>query len=1097
MSVKKRESRERPKPQHYGRKNRLQQFLKIALPLLLLLLNATVRGQSALDGFDPNANGPVFVVVVQPDGKILLGGGFSTLSPNGGPAVTRNHIARLNADGTLDNAFDPNANGFVNAIALQADGKVLVGGSFNGLNSIGGQTRDFIARLDPTTGLADSFDVHANAPVNAIAVQADGRILVGGQFDFIGGTFRTIMARLDPTTGLADSFDPHPSAVVNSIVVQPDGKILAAGSFATIGGQTRNRLARLDASTGLADSFDPNPDDAVGPIAIQADGKILVGGHFHQIGGEARNLIARLDPMNGAADSFDPHAFHSNPGIGANVASIAIQADGKILAGGNFTGIGGQMRNYIARLDATTGLADSFNPSANDLVISIALQADGKILAGGIFFNIGGQTRNHIARLETDGRADQTVDLNIEGSNVYATAVQPDGKILIGGFFTSVLGVARNNIARLNTDGTLDMTFDPNATDGLVTSIAVQEDGKILAGGYFTSIGGVPRNYIARLDATTGLADSFDPNASDAVWAIAVQTDGGILAGGDFTSIGGVTRNYIARLDATSGLADSFSPNANNGLRSITVQADGRILVGGFFTNVGGHARNHIARLDPTTGLADSFDPNANDWVYSITVQPDGKTLAGGLFTSIGGQTRNYIARLDATTGAADSFDAQANGDVLSIAVQADGKILVGGTFFNIGGQTRNNIARLDATIGMADSFDPNAVGTVQSITVEADGKILAGGHFFAIDEHLRNLFARLSNDTSALQNLSVTRTALSWTRAGSSPQFMRVTFEYSTDNVNYTPLGNGTVAGSDWSLTGLNLPIRHNIYIRARGFRPSGSLNASQSLMESVRNAFLAPSTLGNISTRSRVHAGDNAMIGGFIITGTEPKTVIVRGIGPSLPVSGALADPVIELYGPGAGEFLASNDNWTTDPEHQHVIDSGLAPGNDLESALWRVVSPGAYTVIVRGTSDAAGIGLFEVYDVDQTVDSQLANISTRGFVESGDNAIIGGIITMGATPTSVLLRAIGPSLTNSGVSNALPDPTLELRDTNGNLIAANDNWRTDQEAEIIATTIPPSNDLESAILRDLAPGSYTAIVQGLNGAVGIAVVEAYGLN
>jgi hypothetical protein len=184
-------------------------------------------------------------------------------------------------------------------------------------------------------------------------------------------------------------------------------------------------------------------------------------------------------------------------------------------------------------------------------------------------------------------------------------------------------------------------------------------------------------------------------------------------------------------------------------------------------------------------------------------------------------------------------------------------------------------------------------------------------------------------------------------------------------------------------------------------------------------------------------------------------------------------------------------------TDPEHQHVIDSGLAPGNDLESALWRVVSPGAYTVIVRGANDATGVGLFEVYDVDQAADSKLANISTRGFVEAGDNAIIGGLITMGAVPTRVLLRAIGPSLTNFGVSNALPDPTLELRDANGDLIAANDNWRTDQEAEIIATTIPPSNDLESAILRDLAPGSYTAIVQGVNGATGTAVVEAYGLN
>jgi hypothetical protein len=236
--------------------------------------------------------------------------------------------------------------------------------------------------------------------------------------------------------------------------------------------------------------------------------------------------------------------------------------------------------------------------------------------------------------------------------------------------------------------------------------------------------------------------------------------------------------------------------------------------------------------------------------------------------------------------------------------------------------------------------------------------------------------------------------------------------------------------------------------------------------------------------------------MIGGFIISGTQPKTVIVRGIGPSLPVSGALADPVIEVHG-SSGELLATNDNWNDSLTRQQIIDSGLAPTNDLESALWGTINPGAYTVVVRGNNDGTGIGLFEVYDLDQTVDSKLGNISTRGFVETGDNVMIGGTIIVGNDPARVLLRAIGPSLTNFGVPNALQDPTLELHDGDGALIASNDNWRTDQEAEIIATGIPPSNDLEAAIVRDLAPGNYTAIVRGVNSATGIAVVEAYGLN
>ncbi len=493
--------------------------------LFLSLLTAVpVCGQSALDGFDPNANGNVNVVVVQPDGKILIGGDFTTLAPNGGVPVTRNRIARLNPDGTLDTAFNPSANDSVSAIAVQVDGKVLVGGQFNGTNSIGGQTRNRIARLDPITGLADSFDPNANFLVFSIAVQADGRVLAGGDFTTMGGQPRNHIARLTPDGTLDPTFNPNANGFVSAIAVQADGKILAGGDFSganSIGGQARNFIARLDPTTGLADSFNPNANLFVRTIAVQADGKILAGGYFNganSIGGQPRNRIARLDPTTGLADSFDPNANNI-------VRSIAVQADGKILASGFFASIGGQMRNFIARLDPTTGLADSFNPNASgSSVLSIAVQPDGKVLAVGVFTTFapnGGPavTRNHIARFETDSRLDQTLNLGIVGSVVHATAVQPDGKVLIGGLFSSVLGVSRNNIARLNTDGTLDTGFDPNA-NGRVYSIAVQTDGKILVGGYFNgpnSIGGQSRNRIARLDPATGLADSFDPNANQSL----------------------------------------------------------------------------------------------------------------------------------------------------------------------------------------------------------------------------------------------------------------------------------------------------------------------------------------------------------------------------------------------------------------------------------------------------------------------------------------------------------------------------------------------------------------------------------------------------
>jgi hypothetical protein len=299
--------------------------------------------------------------------------------------------------------------------------------------------------------------------------------------------------------------------------------------------------------------------------------------------------------------------------------------------------------------------------------------------------------------------------------------------------------------------------------------------------------------------------------------------------------------------------------------------------------------------------------------------------------------------------------------------------------------------------------------------------------------------------------------------------------------------LGSGSVLE-----VSLSLGI-HTITLTAHD---SSGLTATATI---ICNAVSPAGSLGNIATRLRVETGDNVLIGGFIITGTQPKRVIVRAIGPSLTaagVPGALANPTLELHGP-SDLLIASNDNWMDAPNRQEIIDSTVAPTNDLESAILMTLpaNNSAYTAIVRGVNDGTGVGLVEAYDLDRTVDSKLANIGTRGFVQTGDDVLIGGLIVLGQEPLRVIVRAIGPSLP---VSGALGDPTLELHDGNGALLQSNDNWRTGgQEAEIIATTIQPSDDLESAIVRTLVPGDYTAIVRGVNSTTGIAVVEAYGLN
>lgn len=276
--------------------------------------------------------------------------------------------------------------------------------------------------------------------------------------------------------------------------------------------------------------------------------------------------------------------------------------------------------------------------------------------------------------------------------------------------------------------------------------------------------------------------------------------------------------------------------------------------------------------------------------------------------------------------------------------------------------------------------------------------------------------------------------------------------------------------------------------------------------------------SRLTNISTRAFVETGENVVIGGFIVQGSEAKRVIIRALGPELTqygVADALPNPTLELHN-GAGALIASNNNWVTtiiggiitQNQVRDIMNSGYAPSNGLESAIIADLSPGNYTAIVRGVNNGTGVGLVEVYDLDpgNISSSILRNISSRSIVLTGDDVMIGGFIVQESGPKRVIVRAIGPELTQYGVQNVLTDPTLELHDSRGALIASNDNWQTtviggiitrDQVMDIQGSGHAPSDPSESAIIADLRPGRYTAIVRGKNIIVGVALVEVYDLD
>jgi uncharacterized delta-60 repeat protein len=515
--------------------------------LFLLLLPSIGRAAVSVDiaGFNPDVNSVVLALYQQADGKVLIGGDFTTVN-----GTARNRIARLNADGSLDAGFDPDtgAYGIVFALSQQADGKVLIGGDFTTVN---GTARNRIARLNADGSLDIGFDpsTGANSRVRVLSQQADGKVLIGGSFSIVNGTVRNHIARLNADGSLDAGFDPGANNTIVALSQQADGKVLIGGDFITVNGTARNHIARLNADGSLDSGFDPGTGAnlTVSALSQQADGKVLIGGSFTTVNGTARNRIARLNADGSLDAGFDPGA-----GASSFVFALSQQVDGKVLIGGLFRSVNGTTRNRIARLNADGSLDAGFDPGANNTIFALSQQADGKVLIGGSFTTVNGTARNRIARLNVDGSLDIGFDPGT-GANLTVSAVsqQADGKVLIGGQFSTVNGTARNRIARLNADGSLDAGFDPGTgADNVVYAVSQQADGKVLIGGQFTSVNGTPRNHIARLNADGNLDSGFDPGtgASSFVYAVSQQADGKVLIGGAFTSVDSIPRNNIARL---------------------------------------------------------------------------------------------------------------------------------------------------------------------------------------------------------------------------------------------------------------------------------------------------------------------------------------------------------------------------------------------------------------------------------------------------------------------------------------------------------------------------------------------------------------------
>ncbi|MEO8591175.1 MAG: delta-60 repeat domain-containing protein [Flavobacteriales bacterium] len=620
---------------------------------------ARINPDGSLDGnfnLGAGADSTVYCTTLQPDGKIIIGGDFNNYNGTG-----RSKIARLNTDGSLDSGFNPGtaigASTQVRTIIRQPDGKILVGGNFN----------KGIVRLNADGSPDASFTQGSGVsqPIYSILLQSDGKIIIAGDFFYFNGTARNRIARLNGNGTLDLTFDPGAGAdgTIYSSALQVDGKIIIGGNSHLYNGTTRNKIARLNADGSLDAGFDTGGSAAYGRIrsvTLQPDGNIIIGGNFSSANGMVGDHISRLH-INGSFDvGFNPG------GTGANgaVRTTALQPDGRILIGGEFTTYNGTSRNYVGRVNSDGSLDVTFTPGsgANWYVTCIIPQSDGKVIIGGDFTRYNGVDRSHIARLNFNGSLDATFNPGTGANNAISRlTLLPDGKILITGTFTSYNGTPCNRIARLNADGSFDSSFNPGGTgpnNGCRSML--QPDGRIIIYGAFTSYNGVVRNRVARLNADGTLDLTFNPGAG-ADWPVnysAIQPDGKIIVGGDFSFFNYTSRNCIARLNTDGSVDTAFDPGlgANTGIDQIVLQPDGKLIIGGLFTSYAGSARNHIARANPNGSLDSGFDPGTGllDGVsssvsYSISLQEDGKVIVGGLFTSYNGIGRNRIARLMGT----------------------------------------------------------------------------------------------------------------------------------------------------------------------------------------------------------------------------------------------------------------------------------------------------------------------------------------------------------------------------------------------------------------------------------------------------------------
>jgi uncharacterized delta-60 repeat protein len=725
------------------------------------LFNPTDRGF----GYGDGPNGIVLATKAYNDGRVLIAGAFTRYS-----GANRKGIARLKGANGLDSTFQIGSGfegGFPQKMALQADGRILVVGSFTSYN---GLPANRIVRLLPDGTRDPSFDLAGTGPsgdLKEVIILPGGSIYVAGNFATFNGLPIGGIARLfsngqpdpafSPGTG-----GPGTNGSVEDLEVFNDGSVLVAGKFnGTFNSTPSSILIRLQSNGSLFPGFViPACNGGLKDVELdEAGNSIFAAGAFTSFAGETHNHIVRLSLTGIINPGFISPFGSSDGGI-----EVIRKSGTNLFIAGTFRKVGSLFRGRFASLQISgqTNTGFATDSGANGPVFCMDFDAAGRVVLGGRFTRIDQRGRNNVARIGVLGLVDAPFSQNTGADrSVFAVAVQADRKVILGGEFGYFNWSIRNGITRLFPNGQVDPSFQVgNGIDGVVKAIVLQSDGKILVGGCFQSFNNLPRRSLIRLNPDGSLDLSFNPGTAtpDTIFALAVQKNGRILIGGDFSSFSGIPSAGLIRLLPNGNWDNSFSVGTgfDGPVRAISIMRDSLVFIGGAFSEMNGNGlRRGIVRLDLNGGYIPIHNSgiglDANGTVYSIAIQKDRKVVLGGLFNAYNGNPSTNLVRISPSGEWDNGFipGNAAQGPVYDLLIDSvKNTILAVGDFAGNKAIGRNSIVRIKSN-GSKDGTSGSgkgAGGAIFSAEPDSGNAILIAGDFDSFDETGRNRVARLED---------------------------------------------------------------------------------------------------------------------------------------------------------------------------------------------------------------------------------------------------------------------------------------------------------------------------------------------------------------